>query len=292
MSAGETVTVTVRDARYTRSASGNWLGTPLRHGAPDIIVPSRFRHVLDALAASQSDADALRAQLRGLAVVRDDLGRRLEVAERERDAGERTGAASRRRDPTRGRVRGAAQRIGELPPPGDGLPRPARHRSHRPCRARGGARAVTITLDQLGPRARAHVEQQRAEQAARAERERLAALTDADVRRLEKAEQALVVRLFRAFGCTVRSTSQARASKVAPGLPDLLVHHRPTRQFWFWETKRPQGGTLSPDQVDFAEDCEACRVAWYSGSLRDAESVLCDIGIAERGPGLVLEPRR
>lgn len=151
---------------------------------------------------------------------------------------------------------------------------------------------MTVTFDQLGPDARAYVERQRAEQASRAERERLAALTDADVRRLEKAEQALVVRLFRAFGCTVRSTSQARASKVAPGLPDLLVHHRPSRRFWFWETKRPCGGALSPDQIAFAEDCAACATRCGAGALRDAEAYLLALGIAYRDAAGVLEPCR
>jgi hypothetical protein len=117
-------------------------------------------------------------------------------------------------------------------------------------------------------------------------------LAPEDERALERDTQAEIVKLFRAFGCVVRGTSQARPSKIAVGLPDLLVHHRGTRQFWFWEAKRPRGGVLSADQLVFAEDCAACDTLWGVGSRVDAEAWLIARGIAERRTDGGLDPAR
>lgn len=82
---------------------------------------------------------------------------------------------------------------------------------------------------------------------------------------LEKDEQWVITKMARAIGFTVRSTSQARASKVAPGIPDLILSHRDRQFFGFWETKRQVGGKLSTAQIEFAEDCHTAGVACGSG---------------------------
>lgn len=97
----------------------------------------------------------------------------------------------------------------------------------------------------------------------------------------EKAEQAEVARLFRAHGFTVRSTSQARASKVAPGIADLFVTHTSRPIGFWWETKRQIGGKLSPAQVVFREDCERCGIPCQSGDRYDAAAYLAGLGIGE-----------
>jgi len=67
---------------------------------------------------------------------------------------------------------------------------------------------------------------------------------------LEKEVQRAVVKLCRSVGCIVKSTSQARASKVALGLPDLLVFCPNQSAFFFFEVKRP-GGKQSAEQAAF-----------------------------------------
>lgn len=109
---------------------------------------------------------------------------------------------------------------------------------------------------------------------------------------LEKAEQAAIVKLFRAYGCTVRNLSQARASKQAPGIGDLWVtrrqriveraggrFHQPGIAFWF-ESKRQVGGKRSPDQVEFGEDCIESGVGYGFGDRYDAAKFLITIGLA------------
>jgi hypothetical protein len=94
-----------------------------------------------------------------------------------------------------------------------------------------------------------------------AEAQDAASVKRADV--LEKREQWAITRMARAIGFTVRSTSQPRASKVAPGIPDLILTysttaavHGTTRGFFgFWETKRSRGGKRSTSQIEFGDDC-------------------------------------
>lgn len=86
---------------------------------------------------------------------------------------------------------------------------------------------------------------------------------------LEKDVQRAVVAFYRQVGCAVKSTSQARRSKVALGLPDLLVFWPARGAFWFHETKRP-GGKLSADQVAFRALAESSGQAFVVGGVREA----------------------
>jgi hypothetical protein len=109
----------------------------------------------------------------------------------------------------------------------------------------------------------------------------------------EKAEQREVIRLYRAFGCVVRSLSQPRATMQSPGFPDLWVVHLRARRAWWHETKR-QGWTdadVRPDQRVFREDCLACGVGHVIGDRFAAAEQLVRIGIAVR-VGDRLEPGR
>jgi hypothetical protein len=102
-----------------------------------------------------------------------------------------------------------------------------------------------------------------------------------DARVLEKTEQREVTKVFQCHGFTVRSTSQARPSKVAPGLPDLFVTHKAKPFGFFWETKRQVGGTLSIDQQAFADDCARCGIRWYTGDRYHAEALMRAEGFAD-----------
>lgn len=81
----------------------------------------------------------------------------------------------------------------------------------------------------------------------------------------EKREQSVIVKMARVIGIHVYSTSQARAAKVSPGIPDLILAHRDRGFFGFWETKRQVGGQLSTAQCEFRDECFAGRVPWGSG---------------------------
>lgn len=112
-----------------------------------------------------------------------------------------------------------------------------------------------------------------------------------DDRVLEKEEQREVVKRFRVCGFNVYSTSQARAAKVTPGIPDLwLVHCEQPIALW-WETKRQVGGQHSDAQLDFAAECVRCGVPYGSGDRYDAECWLIEHELAEYAGG-VFEPRR
>ncbi|MDI3341995.1 MAG: hypothetical protein QJR03_15840 [Sphaerobacter sp.] len=108
---------------------------------------------------------------------------------------------------------------------------------------------------------------------------------------LEKVEQREVVRLYRAFGCVVRSLSQPRATKQSPGFPDLWIVHTRIGQAWWHETKR-QGWTdadVRPDQRVFREDCLACGIDYVLGDRFAAAEQLVRLGLAVR-VGDRLEP--
>ena len=95
---------------------------------------------------------------------------------------------------------------------------------------------------------------------------------------LEKEEQAIIMKIARAIGCTVRSTSQARASKVSPGIPDLWISHR-ARCFAGWfEVKRQAGGRTSSEQIDFGEECRAAGIAYGLGDRFQFAAWLTDHG--------------
>src|SRR3990167_2417162 len=62
---------------------------------------------------------------------------------------------------------------------------------------------------------------------------------------LEKEEQAACIKIFRAAGCAVYTTSQYRPSKVSAGIPDLWVVHEGTRRAFWFECKKQSGGVMS-----------------------------------------------
>lgn len=121
---------------------------------------------------------------------------------------------------------------------------------------------------------------------------------------LEKHVQQQIARLFAACGGVVRSTSQTRASRIAVGVPDLLVHF-PGVAFVFFECKtyrrpwRPMDAPtawrvnpLSPDQETFRADCEAAGVRHAWGGLPQAEALVIELGLAERRKDGFLVVRR
>lgn len=90
----------------------------------------------------------------------------------------------------------------------------------------------------------------------------------------EKEEQAEVTKVFQRRGFTVRSTSQARPSKIAIGFPDLFVTHKTRPIAFFWESKRQVKGVLSEAQKEFANDCHRCGVKCLAGDRYHAAAFL------------------
>ncbi len=107
--------------------------------------------------------------------------------------------------------------------------------------------------------------------------------------RLEKEIQAAVRKLYLAFGCVVYSTSQARASKVSAGIPDLIVFDPRTNSAFWHECKTPRG-MLSPAQRDFYLACVACGWKMIVGGMAAAEQQLVVIGAAYRDSSGSIEP--
>jgi len=95
----------------------------------------------------------------------------------------------------------------------------------------------------------------------------------------EKEEQAECVKIYRAHGCLVYSTSQYRPSKVSAGIPDLLVFSSRVHAFWFHEVKRAVGGEQAPAQREFQEYCEQCRIRYVLGDRSAAWSILRETGV-------------
>lgn len=97
----------------------------------------------------------------------------------------------------------------------------------------------------------------------------------------EKEEQAECVKIYRAHGCLIYSTSQYRAARVSVGQPDLLVFQPRVHAFWFHEVKRPAGGRQSSAQCEFEQLCRACGIRYVLGDRRAAWQTLRDLGVAE-----------
>ena len=103
-----------------------------------------------------------------------------------------------------------------------------------------------------------------------------------DERALEKAEQAEVMKVYRAFGGIVKSLSQARASKQSPGLPDLRVFMPRIGRYFEHETKRQGRGDndLEPAQRDYRELGEQCGLQVVVGDRFAAGDQLVRLGVA------------
>ena len=98
--------------------------------------------------------------------------------------------------------------------------------------------------------------------------------------RSERVEQAHIIQVARTLGAavyvlgTVRRRGDYPGTMQTPGLPDLWLMWPPARpaDWWasgvqsalWWEVKRV-GGTRSPAQVQFANQCEAAGVAYGWG---------------------------
>lgn len=108
---------------------------------------------------------------------------------------------------------------------------------------------------------------------------------------LEKEEQREIRKLFKAFGFTVYSLSQARASKQTPGLADLYCVHRDQPIALWFETKRQHGGRLSDAQREFQEGNNRCGIRSVVGDRYTARTLLITLGLA-RVVGDTLEPMR
>lgn len=107
----------------------------------------------------------------------------------------------------------------------------------------------------------------------------------------EKREQAEVVKLYRAFGFEVFTTSQSRASRVSVGIPDVYAIN-PTKRVALWhEVKRSNGARVSQPQLRFAMLCAEAGVVHLMGDRQVARDFLVDRGIARLVDG-VLEPVR
>jgi hypothetical protein len=111
----------------------------------------------------------------------------------------------------------------------------------------------------------------------------IAAQLDAQVERkanvLEKHEQLRIRQIATIAGCKVRTLSQPRATKQSPGLPDLWIVHLGRGLGFWWETKRQVGGARSPDQMEFAADCETTHTPYGFGDRYDFGAWLTARGI-------------
>lgn len=103
----------------------------------------------------------------------------------------------------------------------------------------------------------------------------------------EKQVGAKVRSFYDQLGIVVKSTSQARRSKVALGLPDLFCFWPARQAFWCFELKTPEAlhklsvpprNPLKPrkksqteiEQAAFRKLCESCGVTYLFGGLAEA----------------------
>lgn len=86
---------------------------------------------------------------------------------------------------------------------------------------------------------------------------------------LEKEVHRACMNFYKQIGCVVYSTAQARASKVALGLPDLIVCWPARGAHWAHEVKR-EGGKLSEDQVKFRDTWVQSGGLYVKDGVREA----------------------
>lgn len=84
----------------------------------------------------------------------------------------------------------------------------------------------------------------------------------------EKAVEAEGDRIMAALGFDVVRLSQARRSKIQPGLPDRRYRHHHRKLALWWEAKA-EWGRQSPDQKAFQEAEEACGQVYVLGTHVD-----------------------
>lgn len=109
----------------------------------------------------------------------------------------------------------------------------------------------------------------------------------------EKAEQVEIRKIAITYGFTVRNNSQARPSRVAFGIPDLILVHKRCPIFLWWEVKRGVGGKRSTPQVEFGDDMIRCGIGYGYGDRYAFVEKLIELEIAVRGAGAYgIEPVR
>jgi len=101
--------------------------------------------------------------------------------------------------------------------------------------------------------------------------------SDTDDREGKHQEQ--IRQLFTSKGCRVLCLSQYRPSAIAKGVPDLYVFGEIRGEAFWWETKRPRGGIMSPDQIAFALDCARTHTLYGCGPLSAAYQFAQAIGL-------------
>lgn len=114
----------------------------------------------------------------------------------------------------------------------------------------------------------------------------------------EKIVQRQVATLFRSVGCTVRTTSQYRASGITPGMPDLYVTHCRAKLHAWFEVKKPKAAgfdpfkpetwipeVLRPEQLIFRAECIATGQHHFWGGVREAQAALVTLGLGEMRQG-------
>jgi hypothetical protein len=88
----------------------------------------------------------------------------------------------------------------------------------------------------------------------------------------EKEVQRRIVKRLGEVGCAVYSTSQARASKVSAGIPDLICID-PHHGIFVVEVKA-EGGKQRPEQRVFQERWEQAGGKYILGGLAEVEAFL------------------
>lgn len=98
----------------------------------------------------------------------------------------------------------------------------------------------------------------------------------------EKAVQTRVAHVYAAIGAFVVWTSQYRASRVTPGLPDLLILLPRGKGIVLQEVKRP-GGRQSAAQKAFQDRCADAGVRYVLGGVDAAWHVIEELGFVYTG---------
>ena len=100
------------------------------------------------------------------------------------------------------------------------------------------------------------------------------------------------MQFYRQIGCTVYSTAQARRSKIALGLPDLIVCWPARQMHWAHEVKR-EGGKLSEDQVKFRDTWLASGGRYIVGGMAEAVAFIEEIrGVRKKAGPVDADPAR
>jgi hypothetical protein len=96
--------------------------------------------------------------------------------------------------------------------------------------------------------------------------------TQGELAAREKDIQREIVKLIRKRGGEAYQTSQVRAAKITPGIPDLIAIDR-YRGLVFIEVKAP-GGRASEEQLKFRALCEQHGAAHIIGGIAEVRAFL------------------